>query len=276
MKELADKVAVITGGGAGIGAAMARRLAERGMKLVLADINPEALQKTASQLRQSDNVVMTVQTDVSEPTQIQSLVDRTVEEFGPPHLLCSNVGLIMFDTLENMTDAAWQSIWSINIMGVINVVSAFLPHMKKLGGERHITLTSSMYGFISAPRMGGYVTSKYAITGYGETLRSELAEDGIGVTLIFPTMVSTEHLHNSTALLEERIQGHDVRKEDIEAYIRVAASHSQKTVTPDEAVRNLVDDIENNRPYSVTHDGPAATFKRRSDEILAAIARADR
>lgn len=276
MKDFSGKVAVITGGGAGIGAAIAKRLADEGMHLVLADINTEALVSTARAFAERGVEVTTIPTDVSNPDQVDSLVAQTIAEVGAPHILCSNVGLIMFDALENMSEASWQSIWSINIMGVIRVVNAFLPHMKSLPGEKHITLTSSMYGFISAPRMGAYVTSKYALSGYGETLRTELATDDIGVTLLFPTMVGTEHFSNSKALLEKQIAGHGVKPEDIEAYVKVAASHCQTTIPADEAVRHLVDDIKNNRPYSVTHDGPAEAFQHRSDEIMAAIARADR
>lgn len=276
MKDFKDKVVVITGGGAGIGAAMARRFANEGMKLVLADINEEALTDTAEELQAQGAEVLTVPTDVSSRDQITALVDATLSTFGAPHILCSNVGLIMFDKLESMTEAAWQSIWSINIMGVINVVNAFLPHMKQLNGERHITLTSSMYGFISAPRMGAYVTSKYAITGFGETLRTELADEGIGVTLIFPTVVGTQHFSNSNSLLKQQIKGHGVSQEDLDVYVKVASTHCQTSKTADEAVRNLIDDIKHNRPYCVTHDGPTEAFQQRSDEILAAIARADR
>ena len=276
MKDFAGKVAVITGGGSGIGAALARRLADEGMQLVLADISEEALARAAEEFAARDVPVLTVPTDVSDLAQVQRLVDTTLAEVGPPHMLCSNVGLIMFDKLENMSASAWQSIWSINIMGVINVVTAFLPHMKKLEGERHITLTSSMYGFISAPRMGAYVTSKYAIMGYGETLQTELADDNIGVTIIFPTVVTTEHLKNSTAILEEQVAGHVVKQDDLATYIEAGSSHCQTPMTPDEALRNVVDDIRNNRLYSVTHDGPAEAFQQRSDAILAAIARADR
>ena len=276
MQDFNGKVAVITGGGSGIGAALARRLADEGMQLVLADINEAALDRTAREFADRGISVLTVPTDVSDPAQIDRLVETTVSGVGAPHMLCSNVGLIMFDKLENMSASAWQSIWSINIMGVINVVTAFLPHMKKLEGERHITLTSSMYGFISAPRMGAYVTSKYAIMGYGETLQTELADDNIGVTIIFPTVVTTEHLKNSTAILEEQVAGHVVKQDDLATYIEAGSSHCQTPMTPDEALRNVVDDIRNNRLYSVTHDGPAEAFQQRSDAILAAIARADR
>ncbi len=276
MRDFNGKVAVITGGGSGIGAALARRLADEGMQLVLADINEAALERTAQAFSDKGVSVLTVPVDVSDPAQIDALVETTLSSVGAPHMLCSNVGLIMFDKLESMSASAWQSIWSINIMGVINVVSAFLPHMKRLEGERHITLTSSMYGFISAPRMGAYVTSKYAIMGYGETLQAELADDDIGVTIIFPTMVTTDHLKNSTAILEEKVAGHDVKQDDIDSYVKVGLAHCQTPMTPDEALRNVIDDIRHDRLYSVTHDGPTEAFQQRSDAIMAAIARADR
>lgn len=276
MKNFDGKVALITGGAAGIGAAMARLFAAEGMRLVLADINAQALELTAKEFRDQGVDVLAVPVDVSDRGQIDSLLAQTLAHCGAPHLLCSNVGLIMFDALENMTEQAWQRIWSINVMGVINIVNAFLPHMKQLEGEKHITLTSSMYGFISAPRMGAYVTSKYAIMGYGETLKTELESDDIGVTIIFPTMVGTEHLKNSTDILASQLADHGVKQSDLEAYIDVAATHCQTTLPPDQALRNLVDDIRHNRLYSVTHDGPTDTFSQRSTAILKAIARADR
>lgn len=276
MRDFAGRVAAITGAGAGIGAAMARRFANEGMKLVLSDINEEALGKVVSELKAQGSTVQGIPTDVSDRQQIEALAETAVTGWGAPHLLCANVGLIVFDALENTSDAIWQTVWSTNFMGSVNLVSAFLPHMKKLRGERHITLTSSMYGFVTAPRIGAYTAGKYALTGYGETLRKELAEYGIGVTLIFPTMVGTEHLKNSTDLIQRKIAGHSAREDDVMAYLAEASRHCDRMLPPDDAVRNLVDDIRHNRPYSVTHSGPEAAFRKRSDEILAAMARADR
>lgn len=276
MRDFKGRVAVITGGGSGIGAAMARRFANEGMKLVLSDVNKGALNEVVSNLRARGATVEGVLTDVSDRQQIKALAEAAVAGLGAPHLVCANVGLIMFDALENTSDAIWETVWRTNVMGSVNLVSAFLPHMKKLSGERHITLTSSMYGFVTAPRIGAYTAGKFALTGYGETLRKELAEYGIGVTLIFPTMVQTEHLKNSTDLIEQQIAGHIAKEDDIMAYLEEASSHCDRFLPADDAVRNLVDDIRQNRPYSVTHGGPVVAFRERSDEILAAMARADR
>lgn len=276
MQDFMGRVAVITGGGAGIGAAMARRFAKEGMKLVLSDINEAALNQVVSELRTQGAEVEGVPVDVSDRAQIEALAEAALAGLGAPHLLCANVGLIMFDALENTSDAIWQTVWSTNVMGSVNLVNAFLPCMKELQGERHITLTSSMYGFVTAPRIGAYTAGKYALTGYGETLKTELAEYGIGVTLIFPTMVGTEHLKNSTGVIQQDIAGHRVKEDDVMAYLEVASSHCERFLPPDDAVRNLVDDIRHNRLYSVTHDGPVASFRKRSNELLAAMARADR
>lgn len=189
MRDLAGKVAVVTGGGSGIGRGMARAFAGAGMHVIVADIELEAAQAVARELNGTP-----VQLDVARPDEVAALADRIYRDHGAVHLLCNNAGVAIGGRLSDMTHDDWRWMISVNIEGVTNGLTAFLPRMIAQAGEAHIVNTGSIAGLVTLPERGVYAATKYAVVAISETLRTELAPHDIGVTVICPGSVRTRIL----------------------------------------------------------------------------------
>src|ERR1700733_1304081 len=144
MKEFRDKVAVITGAASGLGRAMAERCVQEGMKVVLADVEVEALTKTEASMKASGATVLAIRTDVSEASDVEALAQKTLEVFGAVHLLCNNAGVGTGSAIWKSTIADWEWIIGVNLWGVIHGVRVFVPIMLEQDTECHIVNTASM------------------------------------------------------------------------------------------------------------------------------------
>ncbi len=171
MKDFRGKVAVVTGSGNGIGRAIAKKLHDEGMKVVLADIEESALKEAADAIGGGDDV-LTVQTDVASLQDIQRLADATVERFGAVHVLCNNAGVNAYGfTVWEAPDETWNWVFGVNIWGVIYGIRVFLPLMME-AGEGHIVNTGSGATLISAPLRSAYAASKHAVYAISESLHA--------------------------------------------------------------------------------------------------------
>jgi NAD(P)-dependent dehydrogenase (short-subunit alcohol dehydrogenase family) len=188
MENVAGKTAVVTGGGSGIGRALALSLAEAGANVVVADIEEDAAQRVADEVEALGVGALAVRTDVADFAAVQALADGSYERFGAVHILCNNAGvLIMARLIDGIPqDAAW--VLSVNVMGVIHGVHAFVPRMTAQGEPGHILNTASVAGFGGG---GVYGMSKAAVVSISETLREELADAGIGVSVLCPANISS-------------------------------------------------------------------------------------
>src|SRR5206468_10746175 len=124
--------------------------------------------------------------DVADRASVDALAETAFAEFGAVHVLHNNARVGIFLRLDETTDADWKWILAINLVGVVNGIQAFLPRMKQVDGEKHIVNTASMSGLIAAPLLGAYTATKYAVVGISETLRRQLADEGIGVSVLCP------------------------------------------------------------------------------------------
>src|SRR5271155_1434123 len=179
MRDFKDKVAVITGGGSGLGRELARLGATLGMKLVLADIQNDALQSSADELRGAGAVVLTQRTDVSDGAQIQALANATMERFGAVHLLFNNAGIATAGLVWEQSERDWQWTLGVNLWGVIHGVRIFTPLMLSAAQSApayrgHIVNTASMAGLLNPPLSGAYNASKHAVVSLTETLHHDL------------------------------------------------------------------------------------------------------
>jgi NAD(P)-dependent dehydrogenase (short-subunit alcohol dehydrogenase family) len=192
MQDLRGKTAVITGAASGIGAGIAYALAEAGVDLVLADIEPAPLTTTADELATLGVRTVAVPTDVADRAAIAALADAAYREFGRVDVLCSNAGVGAFPPIADATAADWDWVLSVNLGGAVNCLLAFLPRMRDADGEHHIVLTASIAG-LTPLNMTIYATTKYAIVGMGESLAQESAAHGygIGVSILCPGGVET-------------------------------------------------------------------------------------
>ena len=193
MKDFKDKVAVITGGASGLGLAMARRFAAEGMKLVLADIEEEALRKVETEFRKAGTPVIGIRTDVSRAQDMERLAEKTLATFGGVHLLCNNAGVGPGGVLWENTVADWEWVLGVNVWGVIHGVRVFLPIMLRQDAESHVVNTASVAGLLSVPNMGIYCVSKHAVVTLTECLYHDVAQRSsrVGVSLLCPAYVPT-------------------------------------------------------------------------------------
>jgi NAD(P)-dependent dehydrogenase (short-subunit alcohol dehydrogenase family) len=198
MKEFRNKVAVITGGASGFGREFANIGARLGMKLVLADVQQDALDQAAAELQAQGAQVLAMRCDVRKAEQVQALADATMEKFGAVHLLFNNAGVGTGGLIWENSEADWEWVLGVNLWGVIHGVRIFTPLMLQTaktepGYQGHIVNTASMAGLLNAPNMGVYNVSKHAVVALSETLYHDLrlVDAPIGASVLCPYFVPT-------------------------------------------------------------------------------------
>lgn len=198
MKTFRDKVAVITGGASGLGRHFAEVAAREGMKVVLADVQVDALERATAELRAQGASVMSQLCDVRKGEQVQALADAAVAEFGAVHLVFNNAGVGSAGLIWENTEADWEWVMGVNVWGVIHGVRIFTKLMldaaaRDASFQGHIVNTASMAGLLNAPAMGVYNVSKHAVVSLSETLYHDLQLVGapIGASVLCPYFVPT-------------------------------------------------------------------------------------
>ncbi|HEY2549262.1 MAG TPA: SDR family NAD(P)-dependent oxidoreductase [Streptosporangiaceae bacterium] len=192
MRDLAGKVAVITGAASGIGLALSRRLGADGMRVMMADIEEPALAAAAQSLTAEGIETATAVTDVSDAGSVDALARATLERFGAVHVVCNNAGVAGGGASWQIPLATWDWIVGVNLFGVVHGMRSFLPHLIEQG-EGHMVNTASVAGLIAAGWLGPYNATKHAVVAVSETLYHELAASGsqVGVSVLCPGFVRT-------------------------------------------------------------------------------------
>jgi NAD(P)-dependent dehydrogenase (short-subunit alcohol dehydrogenase family) len=192
MKELTAKVAVVTGGGNGIGRALVERLCAEGMKVVVADLVESRVRDTVDDLRSRGHDVIGVPTDVAEFDSVEALRDAAFGAFGAVHVLCNNAGIGSGSEghiwEHHVNDWRWS--FDVNVMGVVNGIAAFVPMMVEQGVEGHVVnTTSSNGGFTPLINSAVYASTKAAVTTITECLWGQLREAGskVSASLLYPS-----------------------------------------------------------------------------------------
>jgi NAD(P)-dependent dehydrogenase (short-subunit alcohol dehydrogenase family) len=192
MKEVGGKVAVVTGAGQGIGRALVERFTDEGMKAVVADVVPALVERTTAELRDEGRDVIGVVTDVTSLESVEALRDATLDAFGAVHVVCNNAGIGSGSEGQiwehHVNDWRWSL--DVNVMGVVNGITAFVPTLLASGEEGHVVnTTSGNGGFTPLINSAVYATTKAAVTTITECLWGQLREVGarVGASLLYPS-----------------------------------------------------------------------------------------
>jgi len=192
-----DNVVIITGASKGIGAELARQLAAKGAKLVLAARNEKELEAVAEECRKAGAAVVTVKADVAVERDCQAIVAGAAVAFGRVDTLVNNAGVSMWARFEDIEDVSvLERIMRVNYMGAVYCTRHALPHLRESRGR--LVGISSLAGRTGVPTRTGYAASKHAMTGFFDSLRIELAGSGVTVTMVYPGFVSTGIRENAT------------------------------------------------------------------------------
>ena len=187
MQELEGKVALVTGGGSGIGRALALECANRGMHVVVADIEAEPAERVAAEVRELGMRSLAQQADVSQRAAVDALAERAYAQFGQVNLLFANAGVSIHRPLAEAREQDWGWLLSVNLWGTIHTVDAFVQRMRRQPGDAHIVVTASMSGLLARRNNRGiYTTTKHGLVGFTNVLRDELEPEGIGVSCFCP------------------------------------------------------------------------------------------
>ncbi len=258
-----DRVAVVTGGAAGIGRAMARAFAARGAKLVLADIDEEALALAEKELAADGARVLGVATDVRERPQLERLRERALARFGRVHILCNNAGIALTGSICQATPQEWETSFAINFWGVVHGTEVFVPHLLA-HRDGHIVNTASMAGLVGMLGLGVYCATKFAVVGYTESLHRELEPQGVGVSVLCPMIVRTGIGPNSRRML-----GAPAAADTGAA--GVPAPGFGSVIAPEDVARRVVRAIERRELYILTHPEQREILERRFARQAAAF-----
>lgn len=251
MSDIQGRVAFVTGGASGLGLSMARSLLNRGASVMLADRDAEGLERAVAALSSETNQVASVVCDVADANEIEKAAQATIDHFGKVHIVVNNAGVGLGGQPGEIALQDWRWIVDINLMGVVHGVEVFTPLIQSHGEGGHIINTGSMAGHVAPGGMGPYNATKYAVVGYSEGLKAELAPHNIGVSVLCPGWVRT-NIHTTGfgrpsggPTLEEAKD--DPQFQEMDAVIKGG-------LDPDKVADWVADCVEANRLYIFTHE----------------------
>jgi NAD(P)-dependent dehydrogenase (short-subunit alcohol dehydrogenase family) len=269
VRSLDQKVAVITGAASGIGLAIARRFVQAGMRVVVADIDQAALDTTCRELGPQ---TITQLTDVSDEQSVHQLAERAFDSFGTVHVLCNNAGVAgnaPVPIWETPVET-WQWVISVNLMGIVHGIRAFVPPMLATGHEGNIVNTASLAGLITFPHGGPYAASKHAAVVATEQLALQLAELGapINVSVLCPAWVNTRILDDERNR-PDHLQVDPTTTFPPTVQHELAASMATAGLDPAVVAEHVVDAILTDRFYVLPNAEWTPAIGERAARIMA-------
>ncbi|HEY1651736.1 MAG TPA: SDR family NAD(P)-dependent oxidoreductase [Acidimicrobiales bacterium] len=241
MRELRDRVGVVTGAASGIGLALSEAFVDEGMRVVMADIDEDRLQGQAERLRATGADVHPVVADVRDPEAVDQLGRAVVDRFGALHVAVNNAGVVGGGNSWEISLDEWRRVLDVDLWGVIHGVRTFVPLILASGADGHVVNVASMAAVLTLPRLAPYTVAKHGILGLTDVLRAELEALGapIGASVVMPGMVKT-------------------------------AMNPIGTVEPTAVAANVVDAIRRDRAYVFTDDHSTEEVDHRLRAIMAA------
>jgi NAD(P)-dependent dehydrogenase (short-subunit alcohol dehydrogenase family) len=243
MESLEGRAAVVTGAASGIGLAVAEALAGAGARVLMTDLDGEALARVASEVASAGADIDTLPVDVRDPAALERAADHAVDRFGGLHIAVSNAGIVNGGNSWELPLEEWHRVIDVNLWGVIHGVHAFVPRILQTGEEGHVVNVASMAAVVARAGIGPYTVSKHGVLGLSDVLRAELEAAGapVGVSVVMPGMIRT-------------------------------GMNPIGSVEPSAVAANVVDAIRRGRPYVFTDDHSADAVDARLRQILASRA----
>jgi NAD(P)-dependent dehydrogenase (short-subunit alcohol dehydrogenase family) len=268
MKNVEGKVAFITGGASGAGFGMAQVFLKAGMKVIIADIRQDNLNRAMSYFGQNPNIEA-VQLDVTDREAFAKAADKAERVFGRVHILCNNAGVNLFVPIEECTYNDLDWIMGVNFGGVVNGIVTFVPRLRRHGEGGHIVNTASMAAYLPAPIAGIYTASKFAVRGLSEALRLSLFQYNIGVSVFCPGLI------NSSIYESEKIRPQNLASPEISAKNQLFMDKLPEVhkfgMTPEEVGNKVLAGILGNDLYIFSHPEFKEELKEIFDETLNAL-----
>ncbi len=273
MKTFKGRTAVITGAASGFGLEASRIAAREGMNVVMADVQPDALEAAAAEVRGLGAKVLAQRVDVSKAADIEALGAATQQAFGAPHFVFNNAGVAAGGLIWEHSARDWEWVVGVNLMGVAHGVRVFTPMMLEAakadpGYEGHIVNTASMAGLLNAPNMGVYSATKHAVVSLSETLYHDLSlvTDQVHCSVLCPYFVPTG-IHRS-----ERNRPADLAQAKPTRSQLIAAAMSEKAVTSGKITAAQVaqwvfDAVRDDRFYIYSHPKALGMVQTRLEDV---------
>ena len=273
MKDFTQRTAVITGAASGIGLALARAAAARGMQLVLADLDGERLRQAADGLAIDAARVALHTLDVSRDDAVAALADAAFARFGGVHLLCNNAGVGHSRTLLEHSAEDWAWVLGVNLMSVVHGVRHFLPRMQQQAEGGHIVNTASAAGLLCNPGMAAYNVSKHGVVALSETLYHELAaqRSRVDVSVLCPSWVPTG-IHRSARHRPAQFGTEAPPSAASAAYAReIGRAVMAGKLGADDVAAAAFDGIAERRLYIVPHRAVLDAVVRHAQQMAAGV-----
>ena len=272
MREFAGKTAFVTGGAAGIGLALGRAFAQSGMKVMLADIETDALQAAVKGLQEISPDIRGTICDVADAESVERAAQAAFDAFGNVHVVCNNAGVAAGGGIDHISLDNWRWVIDVNLMGVLHGIKSFLPHIRAHGEGGHIVNTASMAGMQGGLGLSPYGASKFAVVSMSEGLNLQLKPHGIGVSVLCPSYVRTRIGESGRNRPERCGQSQPLDPASpAAAMVAAIAENIQAGLDPAFVAARVLAAIREDQLYIFTHQGMRAEVEGRFAAILAAM-----
>ncbi len=266
MRDLTGKTAFVTGGASGIGLAMAHAFAAAGMRVMLADIEAKPLEAAVAGFKAKPDEVRGVVCDVANYESVEHAAQAAIDAFGKVHVVCNNAG-VSSRNADEISLPDWRWVIDVNLMGVVHGVKAFLPHIRAHQEGGHIVNTASMAGFLPGIGFTPYTATKFAVVGISEGLATQLAPDGIGISVLCPGWVSTKI--SDSGRNRQSGYGAAPARELTEVEKKIAAL-VKDGMKPADVAALVLKAVRDNDLYVFTHPHMRPALEKRVERFMAA------